>query len=387
MGKLRAASTLFLVPVTFVAVSACQHSNSKSEQPAHEVNRIEVIEFRDLPGLEESEIQLGGFSGLTFDGNMSGRLTFKTHTDRGPNENPRKTGAKKSRRPFLIPDFQPRWVQFSFEPASKTLRLDNQILLTHNGRKMTGLPNKFEGDKWDEFPVDKNDKPISLDLMGIDPEAIVRTADGSYWMSEEYRPSLMHFSADGKMLKRLVPEGSPQGTGEALLPGRYLKRRMNGGFEGIAFRDGTVYGFLQSSLGGEEGRTRILAVDSETGKTKAEYLYEFDKAPEGTPAPNKIGDAAALPDGSFLVIEQNSEAGAKAIHNIYRFTPGADGEVVKKTLLVNLVELGLSNFEKIEGLALIDNKTLALVTDNDFALMKKENSAFVLVHLAEPLFK
>ncbi|RYZ78336.1 MAG: hypothetical protein EOP06_29240, partial [Proteobacteria bacterium] len=94
-----------------------------------------------------------------------------------------------------------------------------------------------------------------------------------------------------------------------------------------------------------------------------------------------------LPDGSFLVIEQNSVAGEKAIHNIYRVTPGNDGELVKKTLLVNLVELGLSNFEKVEGLALVDNKTLALVTDNDFALFNKQNSAFVLVHLAEPLFK
>ncbi|RYZ65315.1 MAG: esterase-like activity of phytase family protein, partial [Proteobacteria bacterium] len=296
MGKLRAFSILTLLPISFAVISACQHS-SKSEAP-RDVNRIEVIEFRDLPGLEESDIQLGGFSGLTFDGNMSGRLTFKTHTDRGPNENPRpmeKKGAGKSmRRPFLLPEFQPRWVQFSFEPASKTLRLDNQILLTHNGKKMTGLPNKFEGEKWDEYPVDKNDKPLRLDLMGIDPEAIVRSTDGTYWMSEEYRPSLLHFSAEGKLLKRLVPEGSPAGTGEPLLPGRYLKRRLNGGFEGIAFREGTVYGFLQSSLTGEDGKTRILAVDSESGKTKADYLYEFEKAPEGWSAPNKIGDAAAL---------------------------------------------------------------------------------------------
>jgi 2',3'-cyclic-nucleotide 2'-phosphodiesterase / 3'-nucleotidase / 5'-nucleotidase len=354
---------------------------------SREVNRIEVVEFRDLPGIEGTDLKLGAFSGLTFEGNLSGRYTFKTHTDRGPNLDPVSVGkdGKKLRRPFLYPDFQPRWVQFSFDPASKTLRLDGQTPLTFNGKKMTGLPNKLGGDGADEIPVNQKGNPVKTDLMGIDPEGIARAEDGSYWMSDEYRPSLLHFSADGKLLTRLVPEGSPKGTGTPSLPAHYRMRQLNRGFEGVAYRDGTVYGFLQSALDGDQGFTRVVAVDAKTGKPSAEYRYEFEPTNEGVAKIDKIGDAVALPNGAFLVIEQNSATGASSFHSVFKIEIG-EGEKLKKTLVADLVALGVSNYEKVEGLSVVDKSTLALVTDNDFnATGRGENPAFVLVHLAEPL--
>ncbi len=34
----------------------------------------------------------------------------------------------------------------------------------------------------------------------LDPESFRRVADGSYWIGEEFNPSLLHFSADGVLL-------------------------------------------------------------------------------------------------------------------------------------------------------------------------------------------
>lgn len=376
----------FLLAVALGCLAACQHA-AKVTPVA--VNRIEVIEFQDLPKLDGSEISLGGFSGLTLLSNEQGVWTFMTHTDRGPNHEPLPLAGstKKLRRPFLLPEFQPRWVTFLYDTSTKTLKLGEETRLTVNNRKLTGLPNKFDGEKWDELPVDVKNKALRYDLMGLDAEGIARAEDGTYWMADEYRPSLVHFSADGKLLKRFVPKGSPKGTGIETLPERYLKRRANGGFEGVAYRDGVVYGFLQSSLAGEDGQTHILAVDAKTGTVKADYLYQFEKAPEGWPVVTKIGDGASLPDGSFVLIEQNSEAGEKAIHSVYRIRLGKDGELVAKELVADLVALGLKKYGKVEGLTMIDGQTLAILTDNDFGVNDDGKSAFVILHLTKPLFE
>ena len=37
---------------------------------------------------------------------------------------------------------------------------------------------------------------------------IVRLADGTFWIADENGPSLMHFSADGRMILRHVPRGT-----------------------------------------------------------------------------------------------------------------------------------------------------------------------------------
>lgn len=378
------AAQLFKSLTAIALFTGCQTTASKVEN----ADSLEIFEFKDLPKIENSDVTLGGFSGLTLVSNRAGLWTFRTHTDRGPNLDalPLEGTNQKLRRPFILPSFQPRWVEFTFDAVEKTLRFDRQILLTQNGRKITGLPNRFEGTKWDEFPVDKNGKPLKLDLMGLDAEAIVRADDGTYWMADEYRPSLVQFTEDGKLLRRLVPAGSPQGTGTPSLPSLYLNRRANGGFEGIAYRDGTVYGLLQMSLQTEEGFTHILAVDAKTGKATADYLYRFELTPDGKPQADKIGDGVALPDGSLLLVEQNTEVAEKAAHAIYRARLGKSGEFVQKELVVDLVALGLTKFEKVEGLTLIDRETLAIVVDNDFALERELASAFVVVHLGTPLY-
>jgi hypothetical protein len=109
----------------------------------------------------------------------------------------------------------------------------------------------------------------------------------------------------------------------------------------------------------------------------------------------KLGDVMALPNGKFLVIEQGTDS-AGNVRNLLMLVEipagvtdiTADGieleknsidgstatshtwatvVALKKTLLLDLNALGWTA-EKAEGLALVDDQTVALINDNDFGL-------------------
>ena len=76
-------------------------------------------------------------------------------------------------------------------------------------------------------------------------------------MVDEYRPAIYHFATDGVLIDRFVPEGTAAGGGEPAgtfgsekLPGEYLNRRRNRGFEAVAFDtdNNIVYAFIQTPL-------------------------------------------------------------------------------------------------------------------------------------------
>ena len=50
-------------------------------------------------------------------------------------------------------------------------------------------------------------RPLAPTSAGCDPEGVAVLADGGFWVSEEYGPSLMKVDADGVMQTRWVPEG------------------------------------------------------------------------------------------------------------------------------------------------------------------------------------
>ena len=84
--------------------------------------------------------------------------------------------------------------------------------------------------------------------MGADLEGILRAPDGTYWLSDEYRPAIYHFQADGTLIERYVPQGLPPEVGNGVFPEVYNQRRANRGFEAIAYQDGKVYAFIQTPI-------------------------------------------------------------------------------------------------------------------------------------------
>lgn len=393
--------------------------------------RSETYSFREktLPSIGTTlggqNIALGGFSGLFLEGidTVTGNHKFVANTDRGPNAEP--TGIV---RPFLLPDFAPEIVRFELDRVRGKLAITERITLQKApGVPLTGLPNTALGGNAslpfnDEVPVDLLGNVLPLDPFGADLEGIVvDPRDGSFWMVDEYRPAVYHFSSTGILIDRFIPQGTalaagaaPGSFGTEALPAVLAQRRQNRGFEAVAWDNGKIYAFVQSpirnpvSLGNAAltamKNIRILEFDPGTFQTR-QFIYIMDNADLG-PEPNtradKLGDAVSLGNGEFLVIERDDDSFPDdAIPTIeklvYRFsltgatdvssilgTVGTTGKTVdqlsvaelvahnihpvEKVLHVDLAKTGFNRVQKVEGLAVIDPWTIAVINDNDFTV-------------------
>ena len=294
---------------------------------------------RELPFIGRAgneKLRLGGFSGLAFEGvTADGRLRFITNTDRGPNGEPNAA----AQRPFLVPQFSPRLVRFTLDPATGEFELGQQIILRDtDGTPLTGLPNVLvaggnpNSPYNDEVPIDLFGQTIPLDARGGDFEGVVIDADGSFWMCDEYRPAIYHFGPQGLLIERFIPFGThaaaglvapatgfagPLGT-EAL-PAVLAQRRQNRGMEAIALKNGRIYAFVQSPARNPATlangalnamrNVRLVEFDPRTRAVR-QFIYIMDN-----PVPlsatdtraDKIGDMTSAPVG-FLVLERDDDS-------------------------------------------------------------------------------
>ncbi|KHG42699.1 MAG: cadherin-like domain-containing protein [Aphanizomenon flos-aquae KM1D3_PB] len=383
--------------------------------------KLTTYEFQNLPKLGTTstgqDILLGGFSGLYFQGVAdNGNLKFVTNTDRGPNGEP--TGQN---RPFLLPNFQPEIVSFELNQPTNQITITKRTgLFREDGTTpLTGLPNVQAGAGGtaytDEIGVDLNGQILPNDTLGADVEGIVIAPNGNYWLVDEYRPAIYHFDVNGKLLDRFVPQGTaaatepdqPAGTfGTEVLPAVYAQRRANRGFEAIALEGNKLYAFIQSPIDNPDNGTdttsrnsrnlRILEFDIVSKQVTGEYLYLLDDITgSGNAKTDKIGDAVALGNGKFAVVERDDRsdntsnkliyqidlAAATNINNPANFTLPSGKTIeqlspaelttagiiaANKTLIVNAAQIGYTGVEKLEGLALVAPNILAVINDNDF---------------------
>jgi hypothetical protein len=369
-------------------------------------------------------IELGGFSGLYFDGVAdNGNLKFLVVPDRGPNGD-----VTDGNRPFLLPDYQARIVFLEVNESTGEVLITDELYLTREDgtTPITGLPN-IPG--VDERAVDATGDFVDLpeldgfetfgtdyDPLGADLEGIVRAPDGTYWMVDEYRPAIYHFDTDGSLIARYVPEGTvdqanaanpganfaPGTFGTETLPAEYFNRRGNRGFEGMALDTdtGILYAFIQTPLNNPDRATgdassviRMLGIDPATGEPVAEYVYLLQKPDVGGNV-DKIGDAVYAGDGKFYVMERDSsleptaqkfifEVDLKGATNVLGLDLGDETleqqtpddlaalgiTPVNKVKVTNLPSIGYLPSDKPEGLAYLPDGRLVVLNDNDFGLV------------------
>lgn len=354
------------------------------------------------PIADDRGMLLGGIGSDLWQGPDDPDDEFWLVTDRGPNGEVDVDG--DTRRTFPVPDFTPLILHVRATDDSLTV-VEAIPLVNQDGAPVTGLSN-LEG--IDEEPFDFSaEVKLAYNPDGLDVEGLVRTADGEFWLTEEYRPSLVKVDRTGKVLARFVPEGVElPGAGysvEGTLPAIYGLRKDNRGFEGLALSsDGTtLYALLQSPLlnpdeeTGEASRIgRILAVDAATGAPLAEYVYHFEEAnafdpavEEGDQNQMKLSGLVWLDETTLLALERTDEVarlytlelnGATDILGSAWDDPttspaleslddlaAAGVAPLAKTLLVDLEALP-DMPDKIEGVAVVDTETVAVINDNDF---------------------
>ncbi|MEV1024335.1 esterase-like activity of phytase family protein [Streptomyces sp. NPDC050264] len=354
-----------------------------------------------VPGSVDDDrgVDLGGIGSDIYPAGRKGE--FWTVTDRGPNGQIKVDGTK--RRTFPVPGFDPAIVKIRVT-GDRVKVLRSIPLTTSSGRPVTGLSNQ-EGRDEKPYTYDAG-TPLSYNPNGLDTEGIVRAADGTFWLVDEYGPSLVHVSARGKVLARHVPKGlNLKGAGYPVvesLPAVLLHRKVNRGFEGLAqLPGGDLVLAVQSPLSlpdGEAGdasrTTRLLRFSPKKKAVTAEYAYRFDAVGVVDPGEDdtselKISSVVALGDDRLLVEERTDKAARLQEVRLTRRAnilgeawddagtspsleqlddPAAAGvPVLGKRLVVDLNTVdGVQ--DKIEGVALAGRGTLALINDNDFGM-------------------
>lgn len=373
---------------------------SDSTLPPIRLADLNKQEFPGSPPVDDHAITLGGVGSDIYPAQAPDEYWMVT--DRGPNGQVKGSDGKV--RTFPVPTFDPSLLRVKVNGAA--LSVEQAIpITTADGRAVTGLSNI---DGRDEAPYDlRGEQKLPFNQAGIDPEGMVRTAGGEFWVSEEYGPSILHISPTGKVLARYVPQGEalPQAGYPVLdtLPGILSKRQGNRGFESLAISpDGaTLYAMLQSPLalpdeteGGKSRAVRLLAVSTQTGRPTAEYVYPlddvnaFDPSAKGDESEMKVSGMTWYGPNQLLVDERTDEVAKLYVTTIDPAAsvlggpfddPGhsppleqADLTTVKplaKNLLIDLTSQVQGLPKKVEGIALRDPKTLVLANDNDLGMV------------------
>ncbi|KXI29967.1 esterase-like activity of phytase family protein [Paraglaciecola hydrolytica] len=389
------------------------------------------LENGAIPG-STFEIRNGGF-GSDMDGHPTNPMQFYAITDRGPNAN--FSGELGAGKMFPTPDYVPRIGLFEIQ-ATGDIKLVKTILLKdRDGNTITGLPNQAALGGTGEIPYDAAGEviridpsqpydavtnPIKLDDYGLDSEGLVAMSDGTFWVSDEYGPHIVHYSAEGVELQRINAFAADTRNLHTL-PAEFANRWANRGMEGLTITpdETTLVGIMQSSLDNPSSNrtdlTRIVTVNIATG-AMSQYLYKQEKGSNSNSAIKALSATSFLVlerDGAFFnstptamkhvykidintatdlesvaavgEVEQNSAIGLTigglSLEQIVKTNAvgsntAAGWEILanngitpanKTSLVVNMVNEVSYPHDKMEGLWILDNHRLAVINDDDFA--------------------
>ncbi len=343
---------------------------------------------------------------------------FYAVTDRGPN-NDTVQPDKSAGTGFVVPTFSPLIMKLQIS-GSSVIILETHAIKTQSGASATGLPN-IKG--YDAVPTDV--KGITADSMynlsGLDAEGLVKTANGDFWIVDEYAPSLAQLSSTGAIKARYVPtgwKGNPTSfKAVKTIPSLYLTRKANRGFEALALSpDGTtLFIGLQSPLlnptkavGDASLATRILRFDLRSKRFTGEFVFGFEKvsvvdAKATKNSDLKLSAMVALDSKTLLVQERTDNSfllstitiddsanilGSKwdlaaTSPSLESYTGVGTNAEIEKLLTANNKKVIFNSTSiatmpgKVEGLAVLDANHIVVVNDNDFNFVYNTTSGLV----------
>ena len=380
------------------------------------------------------QIRNGGY-GSDAAAHPSNAHQFYAITDRGPNAD--YTGLAGKGKQFLIPTYTPRIGLFEQQADGSIKKLKDILLKDNQGKLISGLPNPKAVGGTNEIaydaqgmpitvknnqPYDENNNPIKTDVYGLDAEGLAALKDGSFWVSDEYGPHMVHYDSNGVEIQRINAFAQDNrnniqvGGKRLLLPAEFAKRRANRGMEGLTITPDqtTLVGIMQSAMDNPDKSAhktdliRIVSINLRTGKV-SQYLYQQQKAE------NSNSGIVAINNHEFYVIERDGKLPLqdnKSQKYIYKIdisaatdleqlgqqqgvvqdaTLGAtiDGKTleqiattpeywalldkhgikpVSKKLAVDAVKSLNYPHDKLEGLWLRTDGSLGLLNDDDFAV-------------------
>ncbi len=312
-----------------------------------------------------------------------------------------------------------RWFRLGIDWAGGTVEVLQTVTLRDPGRL---VPHALAG----------LDSARGLGGGDFDPEAFVAMPDGTFWIAEEFGPSLLHVSADGRLLDkpvflsvprsmRALARGSPYLRSPDHPDVRFLRREANrvdvanlprSGCEGLAPGAGgqRLYVLVEKALVDDPAPQRrlLLEFDPRRRAFTGQAWYYRTAHPD-----HAVTELTAIGGQEFLVIERDGLEGRRAkFKRVFRVHLGVvdgDGYLVA-TPVCDLLDLddpqGLTRgleggwgygrryaFPYItpEAVAVADDSTLVLVNDNNYPFSAgrragvPDDNEFIRVRLRRPL--
>lgn len=328
---------------------------------------------------------------------------------------------QKNGRIYPTPEYAPSIYKLELDTAAKSFKvLDIIEIKTKSGKPISGLANpQTKASK--DTAIDLNGKALADHPDNLDVEGIVRMADGTFWVGDEMGPSIAHLSADGRILKRIVPADqlddymSSEGEVIGALPAILSKRQGNRGIESMTMSpdEKFLYFIVQNPLANPNAKayqqaknTRLFKYDPATNKVVGQFVYQLDDPqtfaldPSDRQNDPRISELAALGGDRFLVLERTD--GTTKLHEIslagatdiagakwddVATSPSLEQQndltklsvvPVKKTLRFDTARDFKQALGKIESIAFLGDGTMVLINDNDFAI-KGEETQILLV--------
>ena len=383
-------------PLIVLVVMACADNprGPTVERRLRVMPQDTIRTIRNRSGVDVA-VRAGGFgSALAVD---SSGDAFYLLTDRGPNVDGPEAGSKI----FPTPDYTPRIGRFRIA-GDELVREAIIELREAGGERVSGLPSPAGPGATGETALALDGSLIPGRHGGMDAEGLALLQDGTFWVSEEYGPRLVHFGRDGREIGRLEP-GSDGG-----LPRVISMRRPNYGIEAVAATpSGKLVALVQAPLDNpkEAGRVsravRLLVLDP-AGRVTRQYVYELD-----APDHSATAITAASEDEMYVVERDDLFPGAvdhpSRQKRIYRISLTGASDVsdpaddpagrrwqgktlesltdreraaakitpVRKTLAVDLLLLDYPH-DKPEGIALLGADRIAVSNDDDFGVVDGE---------------
>ncbi|MBM3608070.1 MAG: esterase-like activity of phytase family protein [Alphaproteobacteria bacterium] len=344
--------------------------------------------------------------------------------DRGPNMTCGEAGkllgsdiaetCKKQKRGRVYPQpgYTPSIYKIELDRAAGTFKVLDIIPVktAKTGRPITGLLNPQTVATRDTGMNLRGDV-LPYDPDNLDLEGIVRLADGAFWIGEEMGPSIAQISADGRLLKRIVPANAAEDYkgSEAqvipALPAVLSRRQGNRGIESLAMSpdEKFLYFIMQNPLANPDAKTysqakntRVFKFEIATSKLVGQWVYQLDDPqsfaldPSNRQSDPRISEMMALGTDRLLVLERTE--GTTKLHEIVlegatdilgtkwddvatspslevqNDLTGTGITPVKKTLRFDTARDFKSAPTKLEGLALLGDGSLAIINDNDFGI-------------------
>lgn len=284
------------------------------------------------------------------------------------------------------------------------------------------------------FALTGDDSLGLLTGADLDPESFIALSDGSYWLGEEFGPSLVHFSANGQVLEKPVAIPIPvplrdyaRGTPYYRTPDhpdlRFLKHAetrdelanqpRSGGVEGLALNaNGTrAYAAVEKGLRDDPLPTRrtILEFDPARRSFTGNYWFYLADGPDVS-----LASLEAVDNRVLLVLERDTAEGREArIKRVYRVELGrtSQGNILQKSLVCDLLNIadsaGLTVAKKKavglgknysfpyvtpECLVVLNDTTLLVANDNNYPMSSgrrppttPDDNEFIRLDLHQPL--